>query len=163
MAKTQIVAEPGVPQIMITREFDAPRALLYRVHTDPELLVQWLGPRRLTTHVERWDIRDGGTWRYINRGGDGTEYGFHGVFHGTPSAEGGIVQTFEYEGAPGHVSLQTLTLEERGGKTLLRMNAVFQSVEDRDAMLESGMEDGSNEGYERLDELLARFAQEVNQ
>ena len=162
-AKTQIVAEPRVPQIVITREFDAPRALLYRAHTDPELLVQWLGPRRLTTHVERWDVRDGGTWRYISRDGDGTEYGFHGVFHGTPSPEGGIVQTFEFEGTPGHVSLETLTFEERGGKTLVRMNDVFQSVEDRDAMLESGMEDGLNEGYDRLDELLARLAQEVNQ
>jgi uncharacterized protein YndB with AHSA1/START domain len=156
-AKTRIVAEPGVPQIVITREFDAPRARLYRVHTDPELLVQWLGPRRLPTHVERWDVRDGGTWRYINRDGDGTEYGFHGVFHGTPSPEGGIVQTFEFEGTPGHVSLQTVTFsEERGGTTLLRVNAVFQSVEDRDAMLESGMEEGVNQGYERLDELLAR-------
>jgi uncharacterized protein YndB with AHSA1/START domain len=156
-AKTQIVAEPGVPQIVITREFDAPLARLYLVHTDPELLVQWLGPRRLATHVERWDIRDGGTWRYINRDDDGTEYGFHGVFHGTPSPEGGIVQTFEFEGTPGHVSLQTVTFsEERGGTTLVRVNAVFQSVEDRDAMLESGMEEGVNEGYERLDELLAR-------
>jgi uncharacterized protein YndB with AHSA1/START domain len=162
-AKTQIVAEPGVPQIVITREFDAPRALLYRVHTDPELLVQWLGPRRLTTHVERWDVRDGGTWRYISRDGDGTEYGFHGVFHGMPSPEGGIVQTFEFEGTPGHVSLGTLTFEELGGKTLVRVNDVFQSVEDRDAMLESGMEDGFNEGCERLDELLTRFTQEVNQ
>jgi uncharacterized protein YndB with AHSA1/START domain len=162
-AKTQIVAEPGVPQIVISREFDAPRALLYRVHIDPELLVQWLGPRRLTTHVERWDVRDGGTWRYISRDGDGTEYGFHGVFHGTPSPEGGIVETFEFEGTPGHVSLVTFSFEERGGKTLVRMNAVFQSVEDRDAMLESGMEGGVNEGYERLDELLAQLAQEVNQ
>jgi uncharacterized protein YndB with AHSA1/START domain len=161
--KSQIVAEPGVLQIVIAREFDAPRALVYRVHTDPELLVQWLGPRRLTTHVERWDIRDGGTWRYINRDGDGTEYSFHGVFHGTPSPEGGIVQTFEFEGWSGHVSLQTLTFEERGGKTLVRVNSVFQSVEDRDAMLESGMEDGFNQGYERLDELLARLVQEVNQ
>src|SRR5215469_4017554 len=144
-AKTHIVAAPGVLQIMISREFDAPRALLYRVHTDPELLAQWLGPRRLTTHVDRWDVRDGGTWRYINRDGDGTEYGFHGVFHGTPSPEGGIVQTFEYEGTPGHVSLATFTFEQRGAKTLVRVNHVFQSVEDRDAMAESGMEDGVNQ------------------
>lgn len=86
--KMQFVAEPGVPQIVITREFDSPLVLLYRVHIDPELLVQWLGPRRLTTHVERWDIRDGGTWRYISRDGDSIEYGFHGVFHGTPSPRG---------------------------------------------------------------------------
>jgi uncharacterized protein YndB with AHSA1/START domain len=156
MAKTQIVAEPGVPQIVITREFDAPRARLYRAHTDPELLAQWLGPRRLKTHVEHWEVRDGGTWRYLSRDGDGTEFGFHGVFHGSPSPEDGIVQTFEFEGTPGHVSLQTLTFEERSGKTLVCVNAVFQSVDDRDAMLESGMEDGLNEGYEHLDKLLAR-------
>ena len=162
-AKTQFVAEPGMPQIVIMREFDAPRALLFRAHTDPELLAQWLGPRRLTMVVDHFDFRNGGTWRYVHRDGDGSEYGFHGVFHGTPSPEDGIVQTFEYEGAPGHVSLETLTFEERGGKTLVRVNDVFQSVEDRDAMVASGMEDGLTEGYERLDELLARLAQEVDQ
>lgn len=158
-AKTQIIAEPGVPQIVITREFDAPRELLYRAYTDPELLVQWLGPRRLTMTIERQDVRDGGMWRFTHRDAEGNEYGFHGVFHGTPSAEGGIVRTFEYEGAPGHVSLETLTLEEHGGRTLVRTNAVFQSVEDRDAMVESGMESGVNEGMEKLDELLARLKQ----
>lgn len=162
MAKTQIIAAPGVPQIEIVRAFDAPRELLYRAHTDPELLVRWLGPRRLAITIERYDLRDGGTWRFIHRDGDGNEYGFHGVFHGTPSPEGGIVRTFEFEGVPGHVSLETLTFEERDGKTLVRTNAVFQSVEDRDAMVESGMESGVNEGYERLDELLAQLAQEVH-
>ena len=105
MAKTQIIAKPGMPQIEITREFDAPRELLFRAHTDPKLLVQWLGPRRLTMTIDRFDARDGGTWRYTHRDTDGTEYGFHGVFHGTPSVDG-IVQTFEFEGAPGHVSLK---------------------------------------------------------
>jgi uncharacterized protein YndB with AHSA1/START domain len=156
-AKTQIIAEPGMPQVVITREFDAPRELLFRAYTEPELLAQWLGPRRLTMTVERLDPRDGGTWRYIHHDADGSEYGFHGVFHGTPSPDG-IVQTFEFEGAPGHVSLETLTFEERDGKTLVRINDVFQSVEDRDAMIQSGMETGVNEGYERLDELLARLA-----
>jgi uncharacterized protein YndB with AHSA1/START domain len=158
MAETQIIAEPGMPQIVITREFDAPRELLYRAYTDPELLVQWLGPRRMTMTVDRYDIRDGGSWRYIHRDADGNQYGFHGVFHGAPSPENGIVQTFEFEGAPGHVSLETLTLEERGGKTLVRTNDVFQSVEDRDAAIASGMEEGINESMERLDELLARLA-----
>ncbi|MGH2515441.1 MAG: SRPBCC family protein [Ktedonobacterales bacterium] len=157
-AKTQILAEPGMPQIVSTREFDAPRDLVFRAHTDPDLLVQWLGPRRLTITIERFDVRDGGTWRYIHRDADGAEYGFHGVFHGTPSPDTGIIQTFEFEGAPGHVSLETLTLEERDGKTLVRVNDVFQSVEDRDAMIQSGMESGVNESMERLDELLARLA-----
>ena len=157
MAKTQIIAEPGVPQILITREFDAPRELLFRAHTDPELLVQWLGPRTLTMTIERYDVRDGGTWRFIHRDTDGNEYGFHGVFHGTPSPDG-IVRTFEFEGAPGQISLETLTFEERGGKTLLRANAVFQSVEARGGMVQSGMEEGVNDGYERLDELVSKFA-----
>jgi uncharacterized protein YndB with AHSA1/START domain len=156
-AKTQIIAVPGVPQIVITREFDAPCELLYRAYTEPELLVQWLGPRRLTMTVDHFDVRDGGRWRYVHRDADGNEYGFHGVFHGTPSVEKGIVQTFEFEGAPGHVSLESLTLEDRGGTTLVRMNDVFQSVEDRDAALAAGMETGINEGMERLDELLVRL------
>ncbi len=157
MAKTQISAEPGVPQIVITREFDAPRELLFRAHTDPELLVQWLGPRRLSTSVDRLDARHGGTWRFIHRDADGNEYAFRGVFHGTPSPDS-IVRTFEFEGMPGHVSLETLTLEEYGGRTLLRANAVFQSVEDRDGMIQSGMEEGVNDSMERLDELVARLA-----
>jgi len=157
-AKTQIIAEPGMPQVVITREFDAPRELLFRAYTDPELLVQWLGPRRMTMTIDRFDARDGGTWRYIHRDADGNEAAFHGVFHGTPSLDDGIVQTFEYEGAPGHISLETLTFEEHDGKTLVRTNAVFQSIADRDAMIESGMESGVNEGMERLDELLARLA-----
>ena len=159
MAKTQIIAEPGVPQIVITREFDAPRALLFRAFTEPELLVQWLGPRDLTMTIDRHDVRDGGTWRYIHRDADGNEYGFHGVFHGTPSVDG-IVRTFEFEGVPGHVSLETATFEEQGGRTLLRQNAVFQSVEDRDGMIQSGMEAGVNDSMERLEELIARLAAE---
>ena len=157
MAKTKIIAPSGVPQVVITREFDAPRELLYRAFTDPALIVQWLGPRRLTMTVERLDVRHGGEWRYIHRDADGNEYGFHGVFHGTPSPDG-IVRSFEFEGAPGHVSLETATFEEHGGRTLVRQNAVFQTVEDRDLLVRSGMEQGVNEGMERLDDLVARLA-----
>lgn len=157
MTKTRIVAEPGVPQILMTREFAAPRDFLFRAHTDPTLLVRWLGPRRLTMAIDRLEVRDGGAWRYTHRDADGTEYGFHGVFHGTPTPDG-FVQTFEFEGAPGRVSLETLTFEERDGRTLVRQNAVYQSVADRDAMVQSGMEEGVNEGYERLDEVIAYLA-----
>jgi uncharacterized protein YndB with AHSA1/START domain len=157
MTTTEIIAVPGIPQILITREFAASREFLFRAYTDPELLVQWLGPRRLTITVHQFDPRDGGSWRYTHQDVDGTEYGFHGVFHGTPSPDG-IVQTFEYEGWPGHVSLETLTFEERGDRTLMRQNAVYQSVEDRDAMIRSGMESGVNDSMERLDELIARLA-----
>jgi uncharacterized protein YndB with AHSA1/START domain len=157
MTKTQIIAVPGVPQIVISREFNAPRELLFRAHIDPELLVQWLGPRRLTMTIDRLDARDGGTWRYTHRDADGNEYAFHGVYHGTPSPDG-IVQTFEFEGMPGHVSLETITFEEHGGKTLLHQNAIFQSVEDRDGMMQSDMETGVNDSMERLDELFAKLA-----
>jgi len=155
MTKTQIIAEPGTQQIVIEREFAAPRELVYRAHTDPELLVQWYGPRRYITTIDRHELRDGGVWRYLHRDAEGNVYGFHGVFHGTPSPERGMVRTFEFEGAPGHVSLETLTLEERNGRTRVRTVSVFQSVADRDAMVESGMESGVQDGYERLDELLA--------
>lgn len=156
MGKTEITAAPGIPQILISREFDAPRDLVFRAYADPELLVQWLGPRDLTMTVDQYDVRDGGKWRYISKDAQGNEYGFHGVFHGNPSPDG-IVQTFEFEGTPGHVSLDTFTLEEQDGKTLMRSVSSFQSVEDRDAMVAAGMERGVYDSYERLTELLARL------
>jgi len=93
----------------------------------------------------------------VHADADGNTYGFHGVFHGTPSPDG-VVQTFEFEGEPGHVSLDTWTFEDRGGSTLVRSVSSFQSVEDRDGMVASGMEHGVRDSYERLAELLARLA-----
>ena len=156
MTEMEVTAEPGVPQILTSREFAAPRDLLYRAFTEPDLLAQWLGPRKYTMTIERFDLRDGGTWRYVHSDVAGNAYGFHGVFHGEPSMEG-LVQTFEFEGAPGNVSMDTVTFEERDGGTIVRSNSVFQSVEARDAMYGSGMADGMNQGYERLDELLAKL------
>lgn len=105
--------------------------------------------------IDRYDLRDGGTWRYIHADEEGNAWGFHGVFHGEPSLDG-LVQTFEFEGAPGNVQMDTVTFEGRGDRTIVRTNSVFQSVEARDAMVQSGMADGMSQGYERLDELLAR-------
>lgn len=156
MAELKVTADPGVPQIVTTRDFDAPRHLLYRAFTEPDLLAQWLGPRRYTMTIERFDPRDGGTWRYLHADDRGNTFGFHGVFHGDPSPEG-IVQTFEFEGAPGNVQMDTVTFEEHDGGTTVRTNSVFQSVQARDAMYESGMAEGMNEGYERLEELLAKL------
>lgn len=158
MSTTEITATPGQPLVTITREFDAPRELLFRAYTDPELLVQWLGPRRLEMTVERHEARDGGTYRYIHRGEDGVAHAFRGVFHGTPTPERGIVQTFEYEGAPGQVSLETAVFEERDGRTTVRVSSVFQSVAARDAHVESGMEVGVRDSMDRLAELLATLA-----
>jgi uncharacterized protein YndB with AHSA1/START domain len=154
MGKTEVIAAPGTQTIDITREFDAPRDLVFQAWTDPELLKLWLGGKRLKMEIERYEVRDGGRWRYVHTAEDGTAYGFHGVFHGTPTADT-MTQTFEYEGWPGQVSLETVTLEERDRKTVMRNRAVYQSVEARDAMVESGMEDGMNEGFAALDELLA--------
>ena len=156
MTEMKVIAEPGVPQILTARELDAPRELVYRAFTEPDLLVQWLGPRKYTMTVERYELRDGGTWRYVDADDAGNLFGFHGVFHGTPSLEG-IVQTFEFEGAPGHVSMDTVAFQEQDGRTTVRTNSVFQSVEARDAMVEAGMAGGMSEGYERLDELLAKL------
>jgi uncharacterized protein YndB with AHSA1/START domain len=145
-----------VPQILATRELNAPADLVFRTYTEPDLLAQWLGPRKYTMTVDTYEVRDGGRWRYVHADDAGNEYGFHGVFHGTPSLDG-VVQTFEFEGAPGNVQMDTATFEEKGGKTLLHMNSVFQSVQARDAMYQSGMAEGMNEGFERLDELLAKL------
>jgi len=156
MTATEITAPAGVPFIDIRRDVEAPRDLVFRAFTDPALLVQWLGPRRYVMEIDRYEVRDGGGWRYIHRGADGAEYGFHGVFHGVPTPDA-MVQTFEWEGAPGHISLDAISLEERDGRTTIHGHSVYQSVEDRDAMLENGMAQGVEEGYERLDELVGRL------
>ena len=152
--ETQIEADPRVPLIRITREFDAPAAKVFRAHTDPELVVQWLGPRDLEMKVDHFDCRTGGSYRYVHIRGD-EEYGFHGSFHEVRPSEL-IVQTFTFEGMPDGVALERLVLEElEGGRCRLVATSLCDSFEDRDAMISSGMEVGIREGYERLDEVLA--------
>ncbi len=158
MNKTKITAEPGKQELFITREFDAPRELVFRAFTDPKLYVQWLGPRRFAMTLEKFEPRSGGMWRYISKDKDGNQYGFHGVNHEVLAPER-IIDTFEFEGMPekGHVSLETMKLEELpDGRTELTVQAIFQSIADRDGMLQSGMEGGVNESYDRLDELLEK-------
>ncbi len=157
--KTTITAEPGKQELFITREFDAPRELVFKAHTDPKLYVQWLGPRGYKMKLETFEPVSGGRYRYIHKDKDGNEYGFNGTFH--EMSEERMIQTFEYEGLPerGHVSLDSMTLEELPGhRTKVTIHSVFQSVSDRDGMIQSGMERGVNEGYERLDEILAGLA-----
>ena len=159
MNKTKITAEPGKQEFFITREFDAPRELVFKAFTDPKLYTQWLGPRRYTTTLEKFEPRSGGVWRYISKGKDGNEFGFHGVYHEVLAPER-MIDTFEFEGLPEkrHVSLETAKFQELpGGRTKLSIQAVFQSVADRDGMLQSGAEEGINESYDRLDELLGRM------
>ena len=154
--KTVVTAEPGKQELFITREFDAPRELVYRAHTDPEILAQWLGPKDLSVEFEVFEPVSGGRWRFLNVDHDGNEYAFHGTFHEvTPTR---VIQTFEFDGLPetGHVSLETMTLEDLpNGRTKLTIHAVYQSVADRDGMVEAGMESGVADGYEKLDLMLA--------
>jgi uncharacterized protein YndB with AHSA1/START domain len=156
---TTISAEPGKQEIHITREFDAPRELVFKACMDPELIPQWWGPRNLSTVVDKMDVRPGGQWRFLNRDAQGNEYAFHGVYHEVLAPER-VIDTFEFEGLPetGHVTLETMKLEELpGGRTRLTTQSIFQSVADRDATLQSGMEEGLKETYDRLAELLKKM------
>jgi uncharacterized protein YndB with AHSA1/START domain len=156
VSRTNIDAPDGVPFIDVERVFDAPRDLVFRAFTEPDLLVQWLGPRKYEMVIDTYDVRAGGSWRYINRDDAGNEWGFHGVFHGDPSPDG-FTQTFEFEGAPGHVALDRLVLTERNGQTTVHTHSVYQSLEARDAMVANGMAEGMDEGFNRLDALLGRL------
>ncbi len=159
MTKTELIAEPGKQEMLIRREFDAPREMVFRAFTDVSLYAQWIGPRGITTTIEKFESRNGGSWRYIQKDQDGNEYAFHGVNHEVTAPER-IITTFEFEGLPekGHVVLQTLRLETLpGNRTRMTAQVVCQSVADRDGMLQSGMEEGMNESYDRLDELLEKM------
>jgi len=148
-----IEADPDVPIIRITRDFDAKPAQLLRAHTDPELFARWVGPDGMDTRIVDWDATTGGRWRYV-AGRDGDEYGFHGCFHQVTDDR--IVQTFTFEGMPDDVSLETLTFEDLGdGRTRLHAQSLVDSFEGRDAWLASGMEAGVDQGYAKLDALVA--------
>ena len=152
--ETEIIADPDVPLVRIVREFDAPPAKVFRAHTDPDLLVQWLGPRHTEMRIDHFDCRTGGSYRYIHVS-DGQEYAFRGCFHELRPSEL-IVQTFTFEGMPDGVALERLVLEDLGdGRTRLVATSLVDSFADRDAFLASGMEVGVREGYERLDDLLS--------
>lgn len=152
--ETQIVADPALPTIVITREFDAPPERVFRAYTDPELVIQWLGPRRLTMRIDEYDARNGGSYRYVHSGEDGAEYAFHGVFHEVRPSDR-IVQTFTFEGVPDSISLETVMFEDLDGRTRVTTQSLVDSIETRDAVVASGMEHGVRESYERLDTLLS--------
>lgn len=153
MPKTEYTIEPGRQDLVSTVVIDAPRDLVFKAYTDPKLFARWWGPSRYENDIEKFDIRQGGEWRVVQRGADGAEFPFRGVTHDVTSPER-ICQTFEYEGVPGHVALQTATFEDLGGKTKITAQIVFQSVMDRDGMVASGMQSGADESMERLQELL---------
>ena len=154
-----IEAQPGGREIVITTTYDAPRELVWRAYTEPDLIKQWWGPRELTTNIEQMDVRPGGIWRFVQKDPDGKEYAFRGVYHSLMRHEL-IIQTFEWEGMPGHVSLQVARFDEKDGRTTVKAIAVFETVEDRDGMIQTGMKRGVDEGAERLSELLSRLMTE---
>ena len=159
MTKTNLTAEPGKQEFVITHEFGAPRELVFKAFTDPLLYAQWIGPRGLTTTIETFESRNGGSWRYTQKDQNGNEFAFHGVNHEVASPER-IIGTFEFEGLPekGHVILQTARFVAMPGKrTKMTSQSVFQSIADRDGMLQSGMEEGVNDSFDRLDELLKKM------
>lgn len=157
-----IEADPDLPSIRVTRDFHATAEQLHRAHTDPDLYARWVGPHELTTRIDHWEARTGGSWRFTNlvREGsdrslakDAEEFHFFGSFHEIRPDR--IVQTFTYEGFPDGVSLETMTFEDLGdGWTRLHGHSLFGSFEAREGMLHSGMDVGINEGYESLDTML---------
>jgi uncharacterized protein YndB with AHSA1/START domain len=147
-------------ELLITREFDAPRDLVFKAMTDPTLLSRWWGPRKYRTVVDTMDARPGGKWRMRNIAADGGEHAFRGEFREFVPSER-VVWTFEYEPLPGHISVETMTLTERDGRTLLTVRDEFASKDDLDGMVNSGMESGARESYERLDEVLAELTKKT--
>lgn len=161
--KTTVTAETNALDLYIIREFDAPRELVFKAHTDPKLYEQWVGPKDLTMTVNKMDAVDGGSYEFVHER-DGHAYKFHGVYHEVLAPER-IIGTFEFDGLPekGHVIMGTTKFEDLGdGRSRLVHQSVFQSVADRDGMIASGMERGVVDGYEKLDRLLATLKREPN-
>ena len=151
--KALTVTLPSDREIELTRVFDAPRRLVFEAHSKCEHVRHWWGPRGFALSDCKMDFRPGGAWRFVQRGPDGQDYAFRGEFREIVPPER-IVWTFEFEGMPGHVSVETLTLVERDGKTTLTTRSVFDTKADRDGMLQSGMESGAAETWDRLAEYL---------
>lgn len=152
----QVEAPAGVPYIDWEREFDAPVEAVFRAHKEPDLIKQWLGPRAYEMDIDTYDFRTGGRYRYLHRA-SGEEYAFNGVFHVVRDNEF-VIQTFEFEGFPDVVSIESLTFEALDdGRSRVRGHSTYPSLEARDGMVSSGMESGMSEGYDRLDEVLAEL------
>jgi uncharacterized protein YndB with AHSA1/START domain len=151
------VTTPTDREIVMTREINAPRDLVFEAHSSCEHLSKWWGPRRYEVADCEVDFRPGGAWRMVHRGSEGQEFGFHGEFREIVRPER-ITWTFEFEGMPGHVSVQTVAFDEHDGVTTITSTAVFDSMEDRDGMLQSGMEEGAAESMDRLEEYLEVLA-----
>lgn len=156
MSKMNLIAEPGQLDLQMSREFNAPRELVFKAFIDPALVAQWWGEGG-TTVVDKLDAKMGGLWRFVQQGSDGNEYAFRGVFHEVTTPER-LVYTFEFEAMPGHILLETMTFEDLGGKTRIIDSAIYQTLEDRDGMIAMGMEDGAELSWDNLEELMERLS-----
>ena len=160
MSKNNLVVDRPAHAYTMSRVFDAPRELVWKACTDPELLPKWWGPRYLTTVVDKMDVKVGGVWRYIQKDAEGNEYAFNGVFKEVAQPER-LTYTFEFEPMAGHISTETITFEALpDGKTRIMTRTVFDTLEDLEGMLQSGMEGGAVETWDRLEELLVVVGKE---
>lgn len=163
MSKNNLVVNQEELAFTMSRVFDAPRELVWKVCTDPDLIPQWWGPSYLTTIVDKMDVKVGGVWRYIQKDAEGNEYAFNGVYKVIEPPER-LAYTFEFEPMAGHISIDTMTLEALpDGKTKITTRTTFDTLEDLEGMLQSGMEGGAVEAWDRLEELLVQglsFAEE---
>jgi uncharacterized protein YndB with AHSA1/START domain len=149
------ITTPADREIHIERVFAAPRDRVWRAFTDPELVVQWWG-RGNPLVVERMEVERGGHWRFVEHGPEGV-HGFEGRYREVVPQER-IVRTFEWDGMPGHVAVETVTFTDLGdGRTRLVNTTLFHTTEERDGMLHSGMEQGLNESFVALDRLLEKL------
>ena len=154
MSENNLVVDRAKLAFSMSRTFDAPRDLVWKVYTDPDLVPQWWGPRYLTTEVDKMEVKVGGMWRYIQKDAEGNVYSFNGIYQEVNPPER-LTYTFEFEPMAGHISTDTLTFEELpGGKTRITARTSFDTLEDLEGMLQSGMEDGSTETWDRLAEIL---------
>ncbi len=155
--QTHVLSTPGPREILTERVFAAPAERVWAAWTDPALIVRWWGLRDSDTRVEELDLRPGGRWRFVERNQDGSEAAFRGVYREvTPPAR--LVYTFEYEGWPGKVLVDTVDFQEVEGGTKVLVHSLFHTTEERDGMIAAGMEKGLVQGYEALDELFAERA-----
>lgn len=150
----KVTAPEGLPFIEFEREFDAPVSAVFKAHQDPDLIKQWLGPDGYEMVIDTHDFTTGGRFRFIHRNPQGEEFAFNGVYHVVRENEFAI-QTFEFEGFPDVVAIESLTFEDLGdGRSRLKGHSTYPSLESRDGMVASGMEGGMTEGYNRLDQIL---------
>ncbi len=152
-----VVTLPTDTEILITTEFDAPRHLVYRAWTTPELIKQWWGGDRGTVTSAEVDLRPGGRWRYVMTANGGFEVAFHGEYQEIAPGER-IVSTEVFEGMPSAGAVSTATFTEHDGRTTLSILVRHQSKENRDAHVNSGMEGGMQESMNRLEQVARSLA-----